>query len=69
MNPWFDRIVDAASAAAVREAEAVKVELDVATAELDRQRATQAEMQAALQQLGAFASSVKILGSYPVAVL
>ena len=29
----------------------------------------QHEMQAALQQLGAFASAVKILGSYPVAVL
>lgn len=29
----------------------------------------QPEMQAALQQLGAFASTVKILGSYPVAVL
>ena len=29
----------------------------------------QPEMQAALQRLGAFASSVKILGSYPVAVL
>ena len=29
----------------------------------------QPEMQAALQHLGAYASTVKILGSYPVAVL